>query len=119
MKRSRLNPVNSKRRKKKYERNFGEKADWIREQECAVTGSPGTDWNPVVAAHMITRKMGGCGGDKRHLVPMLATVHVDFDDGLLSDAGFEARYLVSRQYIKTLAPDYETCWQAYREEGTR
>ena len=63
---SRLNPVNRKRKARLYERNFGDHAEWIRQMPCAITGAP----PPNDPHHTKRRGMGGCGGDKRHLVPL-------------------------------------------------
>ena len=69
MRRSRVRPVNLARARRKYDRNFGDKADWIRSMDCLRCGFPPYD-HAIQAAHVKCRQMGGCGGDKRHLVPL-------------------------------------------------
>lgn len=72
-KRKRVNPFNRERSKKKHGRNFGEYAVWIRMQPCIVCGTR----TQIQAAHMKSRGMGGCGGDKRHLLPLCYLCHHD------------------------------------------
>lgn len=64
--RTRIKPVNRERKQRLYERNFGKHSDWIRSMPCAITGAP----PPSDPHHVKRRGMGGCGGDKRHLVPL-------------------------------------------------
>ncbi|MFA6046798.1 MAG: hypothetical protein WC718_17585 [Phycisphaerales bacterium] len=112
MKRTRINPANRDRRKRLYERNYGDKADWIRAQPCEVTkADPENGW-PIQAAHTKARGMGGCGGSKLDLVPLAPWVHRDFD--LLTDARFLAKYERTKQSVKDAAPRYEAAWQEYQ-----
>lgn len=64
-----LRTVNSRRRRRLYKRNFGAKADWIRDQSCALCGCP-PETGAIHAAHVRARGMGGCGGSLRDLVPL-------------------------------------------------
>jgi hypothetical protein len=67
-----LKPRNEVRAAKRYEENYGPKADWVRSLACVVSGSGGSKSDPIVAAHVLGR---GAGGDSRDLVPMLASLH--------------------------------------------
>lgn len=64
---------NPARRRKSYAKNYGDRADRIREMPCTVAGKtgPGTTrcWGRPVAAHSRARGMGGCNGDRRELWP--------------------------------------------------
>jgi hypothetical protein len=62
---------NAIRRGKMFKRNFGDHAEFIRSLDCAVEACPG----PSQAAHVVSRKMGGCGGDRFDLVPLCAEHH--------------------------------------------
>jgi hypothetical protein len=62
---------NPERRAKKFARNFGDHADFIRSLGCAVEDCEGASQ----AAHVISRKMGGCGGDRFDLVPLCRDHH--------------------------------------------
>jgi hypothetical protein len=66
---ARVNPVNRARRARLHERNFGDHAAWVRSHGCLVCKGP------AEAAHVIPRKMGGCGGDKTVLVPLCSDHH--------------------------------------------
>lgn len=65
---TRLNPVNRKRKKKRHRDNFGPKAEWIRSLPCVCCG--GRD--RVEAAHARSR---GAGGTSEHLVPLQHVCH--------------------------------------------
>jgi len=110
---TRVKPVNPERKAKLFERNFGDKAEWIREQPCEVTGADPLAWK-IDAAHAKARGMGGCGGDKRDLVPLVWFVHVAFDEA--SDGDFLKRYGRTKQSVKDTAPLYEAAWQEYQRE---
>lgn len=62
-----LRSVNSERRRRRYARNFSDKADWIREQPCDVCGRRPSDphHHPTV----------GAGGTKRDLMPLCRDHH--------------------------------------------
>ncbi len=85
MKRTRLRPVNPARRAKLYERNFGQHAQWIREQSCLVCASYYIkQTGPTVAHHARSR---GAGGDRSHLVPLCQMHHQMLHDGNLTWPG--------------------------------
>lgn len=72
----RINPRNPKRAQESYERNYGSRADWVRQQPCLVAGLCGHRCvGKVQAAHVVARKMGGCGGDRRKQVPLCSAAH--------------------------------------------
>lgn len=48
----RMKRQNKKRTAARYEENFGPKADWVRSLVCVVSGSLGSAWDPIVAAHV-------------------------------------------------------------------
>lgn len=85
LKRSRLKPVNAKRKKKTFARNFGTRAAAVREMGCLVCGAPSE------AAHARARGMGGAKGDRRDLVPLCRIHHSELDDRL-GLSGFRERY---------------------------
>jgi hypothetical protein len=67
---------NAKRAAESYERNFGDRAAWIRQQPCLVRGVAGHECNSgTQAAHSKPRRMGGRGGNRRDLVPLCALAH--------------------------------------------
>jgi len=106
--------VNRKRKAKLFERNFGDKADWVREQPCEVTGADPLGWK-IEAAHVVhARGMGGCHGSKLDLVPLVWFVHRAFDEW--SEYDFAKHYGRTKQSIRDRAPHYEAEWQAYRQE---
>jgi hypothetical protein len=75
-----------KRAAKLHERNFGERAAAVRAMPCLVPGCP----RPSQAAHARARGMGGCGGDRRELVPLCAEHHRESGERRTSDrADFE------------------------------
>lgn len=91
----RINPVNKARKAKAFARNFGDRGEYIREMCCladsAKHGSPCS--GPIQAAHVIARGMGGCKGDRRHLVPLCAIHHLEAGENRTSQReAFEAKY---------------------------
>ncbi len=104
-----IRQVNRKRKKGLWERNFGEKRHWIVTLNCEVTGVVEEDGHKIDAAHMKSRGMGGCGGDKTTLVPLEHGVHTDFDE--MSEAKFKAEYRRTKQSVRDAAPKYEERWQ--------
>lgn len=64
---TRLKPVNSKRKAQRNRDHFGDKAVWIRTLPCLVCGT-----TPVEACHAKSR---GAGGTSEHLVPMCHKHH--------------------------------------------
>lgn len=71
-----LPAVNPERRRRLHERNFGDKATWIRSLPCTC-GRAACRAYRSDAAHVVARGMGGCGGDKRHLVPLSRPCHLE------------------------------------------
>jgi hypothetical protein len=104
MQRTRIKPTNTKRRRKAFARNYGERGDAVRLMTCLCADM---DWphpdvdacsGPVQAAHAIARGMGGAKGDRRQLVPLCALHHEEAGEGSRKAeqpskrAAFEARY---------------------------
>jgi len=108
-----MKAVNRERKAKLFERNFGEKSDFIRAQPCEVTGADPLGWK-IEAAHMKARGMGGCHGSKLDLVPLVWFVHRAFDD--MGEAAFLEHYGRTKQSVKDAAPRYEAAWQEYQRE---
>ncbi len=86
---TRINPYNAARRAEKFRRNYGARAEAVRDMRCLVgVGCLG----PVCAAHAKARGMGGAGGDRRSLVPLCNRHHEQSHTwGKLT---FEARYVL-------------------------
>ena len=70
--------ANPKRKRRLYERNFGEHAGWIRGLSCANCVRP----PPSDPAHARSR---GAGGDRRHLIPLCRRCHRLLDEAKLWD----------------------------------
>jgi len=96
---------NPERRRRAYDRNFGERADHIRAMPCLVAAA----WSPpqwteagaprcfgdVQACHARARGMGGVKGDRRTLVPLCAAHHRESGElNTTERAEFEARYQI-------------------------
>jgi hypothetical protein len=98
-----MRPRNRKRADAAYARNFGRWSDSIRAMPCWLCG--GT--RDVQAAHMKARGMGGCGGDRRYLLP------------LGGDGGCGChRYVDSAPaYRATLVPEALALYEAHHPEG--
>lgn len=83
----RIKPTNPKRRREAFDRNFGERGEAVRAMPCLCGRKPGRVVmnsgcrGPVQAAHTIARGMGGCGGDRRQLVPLCARHHEEAGEG--------------------------------------
>jgi len=80
LKRTQIKKVNPKRKKRLYRRNYGERAEVIREMPCVcadslVYGGRIECSGSIQAAHVKARGMGGCNGDRRSLVPLCAAHH--------------------------------------------
>lgn len=91
---------NVKRATANRQRSYGDKADWIREQPCAICGV-GPRWNdPIIAAHTRT---GGKGrkADAAWLIPLHHTEHERQHDQGWSAIG------LTRARANTLAEQYE------------
>jgi hypothetical protein len=98
--RTRLKYSNPERMAKKYARNFGSHGDFIRSLPCAVRSCERRD---IEAAHVIKRKMGGCGGDWRDQAPLCGPHHREQEPhrvrrGELTP--FEVRYALNLQALR-------------------
>lgn len=71
--RKRLPRSNRKRRARRYEENFGERADAVRAMPCLLDGLGGCR-GPTEPAHVKSR---GAGGNRRHLVPLCSGHHAE------------------------------------------
>lgn len=104
--RTRIRPINRERAAKKFERNFGEKASFVRSLPCLVSGC----LVPSQAAHARARGMGGAKGDSTVLVPLCWQHHDEAGEYRTSDrAAFEARYGLD---LMVIAGELEAQWQA-------
>ena len=71
---------NPKRAAKNYDRNYGERADAVRDMNCLCVPLTPPD-KPIEcrgrihAAHVEPRRMGGCGGDRRKLANLCEKHH--------------------------------------------
>lgn len=97
--RTEIKPRNDKRRKKSYERNYGDRADAIREMPCLVfevLEGASNCGGRVHAAHTRARGMGGVKGDRREQVPLCAHHHEEAGEARTSKRrAFEERYGLS------------------------
>lgn len=122
---ARLAPVNRKRKAAAFKKNFGLKAAWIRERDCAVAfrrplrplpdsdsktedalivvGWLGLCAGPVEAAHAKTRGAGGTAAD---LVPLCQYHHRR--QHMLGIKTFGARYGVD---LAEMAESYDHAWE--------
>ena len=93
----RVKPFNAARRAKAYARNFGDRGGPVREMGCLVAGKGDhVCVGEVQAAHARARGMGGCGGDRRSLVPLCAGAHHEAGErGTSQRAAFELSFGVS------------------------
>jgi hypothetical protein len=82
---------------------FGEYGEHIASLACLVTGA-----RPVDRAHVLRDR--SVGGGPNGLAPLARVVHIDFDDGLLSDVAFERRWRVSRADIRAWA---KASWETW------
>jgi hypothetical protein len=109
--RKRLNPRNEKRARQRHEDDFGPKADWVRSLACVVSGSEGTKNDPIVVAHVKGR---GAGGDSRHIVPMLASLHQIRHD--IGENTFDVNHDCD---LEAAADIIEMRWQAFAQSEAR
>ncbi len=100
-----LRPVNAKRRRRLWLRNFGAKAEFIRSLPCLACPYP----NKAEAAHVRARGMGGCNGSSVHLVPLCRGHHRFLDDECGSPARFEEETGID---LMAEARRLEAEWQA-------
>lgn len=100
--------VNAARRRKQYERNFGERADHARAMVCLVwwrklvgklpldCGTP--CFGTTQAAHVVARGMGGANGNRRKIINLCAGHHTEAGEYRTTQrAEFERRYGVDLQ----------------------
>lgn len=98
MKRTRINPINRKRKAELHARNFGDEAEAVRMLPCLCWARTCT-WNrdrcrgDVVAAHVTARGMGGAKGGRLDLVPLCDAHHREAGEARTSEReAFESRY---------------------------
>ncbi len=84
-----------------YEKNFGEKSDWIRSQRCAVLFCT-FEGAKIIAAHAKSR---GAGGTKADLLPLCWSHHVEQHTAGIKT--FQAKYALD---LTSLAKDFELRW---------
>lgn len=101
--------TNPKRRKKKFEKQYGDKSRWMRDEYPRCLVSNRTDF----VQHAHTRGhagMGGCNSDNKALAPLFWKVHIHFDH--LTDERFEAAYPGwTKDLIREKADEIEAHWQ--------
>lgn len=104
-----INPVNPKRKKKRFESAYGskERVEWIRGQRCYVTGQAGSTVDPIVPSHVKTKATGG-GPDK--VIPMLLSLEKEYHN--IGHDSFEEKYEVD---LFELADLCDKRWQAHLE----
>ena len=89
---------NPKRKRKLYERNYGDRAAAVRDMHCLVVPLHALDQRitcrgRIVAAHVRARGMGGAKGDRRDLVNLCAKHHDEAGEYRTSQrAAFEAKW---------------------------
>ena len=107
----RIKPSNAQRRKKTFDRNFGERGAAVREMECLCARelrdydgdceaehAPRACSGAIQACHTVARGMGGAKGTKRDLVPLCSRHHTEMGErGTSSREEFEARYGLAAQ----------------------
>ena len=107
---SRLPSKNAKRAKKRRERNFGDKADWIRSLSCACNGWDDGFCDRVVAAHWRSR---GAGGTSADLLPLCDRHHGE--QHALGVKTFAAKY--PKVDFPGVAKRLEALWQSISASG--
>lgn len=86
-----MRKANPRRRRESFERNYGERGDYIRAMPCLLAQF-GTCMGPIQAAHVKARGMGGRGGDRHSLVPLCGVHHLKM--GVMGVKSFAARFRV-------------------------
>lgn len=118
LRRTPIKLVNRERKAARYEKQFGEKSEWLREVQshCPVSGRA----RRLECAHVGRalkrghRRSRGAGNDLIVLLHWL--VHRDYDDFRISEADFESRYPGwTRARIDEVAQQWELAWQRERE----
>lgn len=110
MRKSRLNPVNRKRREREFERAYGGsvRSKWVKTLRCIVTLRYGTEDDPIDNVHIET---GGISrkADADKVVPMLRSKHRE-----LHKIGQET---FARKYpwvdLEKSAEETEKSWQSH------
>lgn len=102
MKRTRINPINRKRKAELHARNFGDEAEAVRmlpclacarERELGTAVTRAGTRRTVVAAHVTARGMGGAKGGRFDLVPLCDAHHREAGEARTSEReAFETRY---------------------------
>lgn len=93
-----MNPVNKERRAKAYARNYGDRADYVRDMNCRILPlhkllDRVTCSGRIQAAHVKARGMGGCKGDRRDLLNLCAAHHKEAGERRTSQrAAFEEKW---------------------------
>lgn len=90
----RIRPFNPERKAKQFDRNFGARAEAVREMECIVGHDCQGD---IVAAHVKARGMGGCNGSRRDIVPMCWSHHEL--QGTMGIVSFQIRFKINMPSI--------------------
>lgn len=100
----RVNPINSRRRKKRNQSQFGPKAEWIRTLPCRACARSA----PSDPAHV--RSRGSLGEESVHwLVPLCRLCHqAQHSEGVIT---FGLRRGLD---LRALAEEYEKLWQAQK-----
>lgn len=101
-----INAVNPKRRKRRYVEAFGDKADWIRAQNCAVCFA----W-PSEAAHVKSR---GAGGKAEDLLPLCRRCHAS-----QHRVGVKTFARTHNLDLAKLAAEYEQAWREHQAGDER
>lgn len=101
--RTRLKPVNPKRRAKSWAKNFGPKRAWIVEQDCVV---PGCWRRPVDPSHVRSRGARGTSADLVALCSGLEGHHREQHD--IGIHTFQAKYGLD---LPAIARRLEAEWQ--------
>ena len=102
----RPNPVNKKRKAKRYARNYGDAADFIRDQPCYVTRRV----ENIVAAHPIPKARSKSEG----LVPLAAEVELDWH--ALDEEKWNRKYARSgktKHDVRCAAPMYARMYECH------
>lgn len=92
-----IRPVNAERKAKRYDRDFGAKADFIRDQPCDTCGAP----PPNDPSHFPSR---GAGGTKEDTFPQCRICH-----RTMGQKGVDT-------FLRTLEPPRDRMWLSGRTE---
>lgn len=103
--RTRIKSTNPKRRKKRYDEAFGDKATFVRDCNCLVCGR-----NPSHPHHVKSR---GAGGTAEHLVPLCHEHHRELH--AIGARTFQTKHNVD---LVREAEHYDERWQTGVGTGT-